>query len=119
MISYQIYKILHVVSIVMFFALYAAAAVKAQRGEKFKLETILTGVCLVIILIAGMGLVARIGIPHGESWPIWLKAKLGIWIVIGVSGHMILKRFSQFAMKYFWASSVLLVLASYLANYKP
>jgi uncharacterized membrane protein SirB2 len=115
--SYPVYKIIHIVSIVLFFALYAAAAVKAKHGENFKLEKILTGVMLLLIITGGMGLGARLGVMKG-GWPLWLQLKLGIWFVIGASGHMILKRAPHFAMKFFWIMIVLLVAASYLANYK-
>lgn len=113
--SYQVYKIIHIVGIVLFFSLYAVAA---YRGQAKKSEKIITGVLLVIILVAGMGLVARLGIPHGQPWPMWLKAKLGIWIVLGSLSHLVLKRFPGFAVKFFWIAVGLLTLASYLANYK-
>lgn len=115
--SYQVYKIIHIVSIVLFFALYAMAAVKASKGEKFKLESILTGIMLLLIITGGMGLGARLGVMKG-GFPLWLQIKLGIWFVIGASGHMILKRAPHFAIKFFWIMIGLLILASYLANYK-
>lgn len=113
--SYQIYKMIHIVSIVIFFSAYAVAA--AKQGS-IKREKIITGIALVLILVSGMGLIARLGIPHGAPWPIWIKIKLGIWAVIGTSGHMILKRWPKAAPQFFWISIGLLVLASYLANYK-
>lgn len=113
--SYQFYKMLHVISIVLFFAIYAAAAVKVQNGQKIKFETIFTGIMLFLILTGGFGL-KKFAAP-GE-WPLWLTLKLGIWCVIGFSGHMILKRYPQFSFKFFWGSVGLLTIASYLANYK-
>lgn len=113
--SYQIYKMIHVVSIVLFFSGYAVAAVKKQN---IKLEKILTGVALVLIFVSGMGLIARLGIPHGAPWPMWIKLKLGIWVIIGTSGHIILKRWPKAASQFFWIAIGLLVSASYFANYK-
>lgn len=115
--SYPVYKIMHIVSIVLFFALYAIVAVKAAKGENIKLEKILTGVFLLLIITGGMGLGARLGVMKG-GWPLWLQIKLGIWFVIGASGHIILKRAPHFAMKFFWIMIGLLLVASYLANYK-
>lgn len=112
---YQIYKMIHIVAIVLFFSGYAAAVVKK---ESIKLEKILTGIALVVIFVSGMGLIARLGIPHGAPWPMWIKIKLGIWTVIGAGGHVILKRAPKFAAYFFWFSIALLVSASYLANYK-
>jgi uncharacterized membrane protein SirB2 len=113
--SYEFYKMLHVISIVLFFALFASAAVKAQNKIDFKLEKILTGVMIFLILLGGFGLkkYAASGV-----WPLWLVLKLGIWVVVGSSAHLVLKRFPQFSIKFFWASVGLLTAASYLANYK-
>lgn len=115
--SYGFYKIIHIASIVLFFALYMSAV--AKKSEKIKLETILTGICLILILVSGMGLVARIGIPHNVSWPMWLTSKVGIWFIIGMFGHVVLKRFKQHAAKFFYFAFVLLILAVYLVNFKP
>ena len=113
--SYQFYKMIHVISIVLFFSLYGIAAnIKPVK----KLYTIITGVLLVTILVGWMGLVKYIGISHGGSWPLWLKLKLAIWFIIGASAHMTLKRFPHLAMKMFWFYVGLLTISSYLANYK-
>lgn len=113
MISHEIYKMLHVVSIVLFFSFYAASAF---RKDVRKVDMIVSGIALFVIFVSGMGLIARLGMPHGEAWPTWIRVKLGIWILIGASGHMILKRFTKFASKYFFVLIGLLMLASYMAN---
>ncbi len=114
--SYQVYKMIHIVSIVIFFSLFAATAYMQKSDKKSK---ILTGIFLVLILVSGMGLVARIGISHGSGWPTWLYMKLAIWFVVGTAGHVVMKRFPQIGVKTFWGGIALLVCASYLANYKP
>lgn len=114
--SYSLYKMIHVISIVIFFSFYAKAA---YSGKSLKSDKIITGVMLLIILIGGMGLVAKIGFSHGEGWPMWVKLKLVIWLIVGASGHMVLKRWPQHAVKAFWGGIGFLTLASYLANYKP
>jgi uncharacterized membrane protein SirB2 len=113
--SYQVYKMIHIVSIVLFFSAYAVATVK--QGS-IKLEKILTGIALVLIFVSGMGLIARLGIPHGQPWPLWIHIKLAIWVIIGMSGHIILKRWPKAAAQFFWIAIGMLVMASYMANYK-
>ncbi len=115
MISYQIYKMIHVLSLVVFFSLFAVAAYTKENSKKNK---ILTGVLILFVLISGMGLVARIGIPHGTGWPLWLNLKVAIWLIVGSVGHIVIKRFPQHGVKAFWASIGLLTCASFLANYK-
>ncbi|MAX66509.1 MAG: hypothetical protein QF441_06300 [Bacteriovoracaceae bacterium] len=110
--SYQFYKMLHVISIVVFFSLYAVAAYGAGNNKKNK---IITGIMLLVILVGGMGL-KKFAAP-GE-WPLWLNIKMVIWLIVGVFGHVIVKRFPEYAVKSFWISIGLLTLASYLANYK-
>lgn len=113
--SYEIYKMMHVISIVLFFALYASAAVKAQNKIDFKFEKIFTGIMLFFILLGGFGL-KKFAAPG--AWPLWLVLKLGIWVIVGSAAHLVLKRFPQFSIKFFWGSVGLLTAASYLANYK-
>lgn len=110
--SYQFYKIIHIVSIVVFFSLFAVAA---YTGENSKKNKIITGITLFLILLGGMGL-KKFAAP-GE-WPLWLNIKMFIWLLVGGAGHMLVKRLPKYAVMGFWFSIVLLVLASYLANYK-
>ncbi len=110
--SYQFYKMMHIISIVVFFAMFAVAAYSTENTKRNK---IITGLMLVLILVGGMGL-KKFAAPG--AWPLWLNIKMGIWLVVGVIGHVVVKRFPQFAVKTFWFSVGLLTLASYLANYK-
>ena len=110
--SYQFYKMVHIISIVVFFAMFAVAAYSGENSKKGK---IVTGIMLFFIILGGMGL-KKFAAP-GE-WPMWLNIKMAIWFIIGGLGHVVVKRFPQYAVKTFWASVGLLTLASYLANYK-
>jgi uncharacterized membrane protein SirB2 len=110
--SYQVYKMLHIISIVVFFALFAVAA---YSGENSKKNKIITGLMLFMILVAGMGL-KKFAAP-GE-WPMWLNIKMAIWLIVGALGHVVVKRFPKHGVKAFWCSVGFLTLASYLANYK-
>jgi uncharacterized membrane protein SirB2 len=42
----------------------------------------MTGISSFIILVGGMGLLARLGISHKEGWPLWAYLKLGFWLII-------------------------------------
>jgi hypothetical protein len=90
-------------------------AVAAYSGENNKKGKIITGIMLMCILVGGMGL-KKFASPG--VWPMWLNIKMGLWLIVGVVGHVVVKRCPKHAVKSFWFSVGLLTLASYLANYK-
>lgn len=96
MISYSIYKVVHLVGVIMvFLSLGGAATHAANGGERThgwrKAIAITHGVGLLLALVGGFGLLARLGIVHG-GLPGWVIAKLGLWIVFaGLIGVLIRK----------------------------
>ncbi len=85
--SYEFYKVLHLVAIIWMFVslgahgLFASLSSKAERPDLARLLAISHGLALVVALVAGFGLLARLGILAG--WPIWVFGKLGIWFLLG------------------------------------
>ncbi len=75
------------------------------------------GVGLLLALVGGFGLLARLGVVHG-GLPGWVLAKLGIWFVFaGMVGILIRKKSLA---KPLWFMTILLGgLAAYLAGSKP
>ncbi|RMG40710.1 MAG: hypothetical protein D6719_10205 [Candidatus Dadabacteria bacterium] len=47
------------------------------------------GVALIIILVAGFGMIARLQISW--PWPIWLYAKIAVWLFMALSPVIIRK----------------------------
>lgn len=112
MISYQIYKVIHLASIFIFLS---GAAVLLLSERKTMFWKILTGVASFFILFGGMGLMARLG---GGFQP-WIQAKIVIWLVVTGLGHLVAKRFASKGMAAYWATMLLAVLAASIAIYKP
>ncbi|MEM7151807.1 MAG: hypothetical protein AAF799_03150 [Myxococcota bacterium] len=88
--SYELYKVLHLLGIMVLFACLGGIAILGLRGGDERdvkpLRKVLTighGVSLLVVFVAGFGLMARIGIMSG--WPTWIFIKLGLWLVLGAA----------------------------------
>ena len=123
MISYSVYRLVHLVGIFLLFVVlgglsWSAARTGTTAAASRRLATILHGVALFIVLLGGFGLMARLGVAHGTAWPGWVWAKLGIWLLAGAA-VVIPKRKPEWALGLFLLLPVLGGLAAWLAIFKP
>ena len=84
--SYDFYKILHLTGILLTFTSlsgYIFYLIQNKTNEKAKFFSILHGVGLLIVLVSGFGLAARLG--YMQQLPNWIYIKLAIWILLGGS----------------------------------
>lgn len=88
--SYEFYKIVHYITLFIF---VSGLSISFLVENPPKLAKILTGISSVLILVAGMGLIAKgLNIGHGEKWPGWLHVKITIWALVAIGGPITAKR---------------------------
>lgn len=112
MIAYEIYKFIHIASI---FAFLMGATVLLMSRTQGKFWKIWTGVASFFILFGGMGMQARLQV----GWPAWIQAKIVLWLLITMLGHIVAKRFPQQGNKAFAGTFLIAVLAAWIALFKP
>lgn len=84
MFSYEFYKVIHLFSIILFAGVLGLSFAPSPTPKWAK---ILMGATGVLIFIAGMGLLARIG----GGWPSWVLIKMLLWVVLMVAAPLLSK----------------------------
>jgi hypothetical protein len=116
MISYAAYRVLHLVGVVLLFTAFGGMLATAGTGRN-KLAAMFHGIGLVVLLLTGFGLMSRLGISH-TALPLWIWAKLAIWLLLG--GIVVMIRKTAGPRTLLWLLIPTLgVFAAYLCIYKP
>ncbi len=112
------YKLLHILGVLAAFVslggltFQALAGGTGDRGRK--VVSITHGVALLIILVSGFGLLAKLKL----GFPLWFWLKVAIWLVVG--GLVVaIRRLPRYATVFWFGLPILGGLAAYLALYKP
>jgi uncharacterized membrane protein SirB2 len=85
--SLQFYKLLHIIGILLTFSALGGVFVYAGNGGNKegnslrKVIAISHGVGLVLLLVSGFGMLAKLGL----SFPMWVVPKLVIWLALGAA----------------------------------
>lgn len=129
MISYTVYKTVHYLGIFVLVATLAAwlgraaLAAHAPDGREAGPDAwrrrlgVLHGVALFLVLLGGFGMLARLGVDHGELLPGWVWAKLSIWVALG--GVVAFRRSSTWAARALILVPLLAWAAGWIALTKP
>ena len=121
MLSYTVYKLFHILGMLLVFVAAGGAAVHAAAGGDKEANplrrglVIAHGVGLVLLLVAGFGMLARIGASAASGW---VFGKLAIWLIMGASTVLPYK-VRGLAGAMLSLLPLLGALAAYLALYKP
>ncbi len=123
MLSYQFYKTFHILGAFTVIAMLGGIALHVLNGGTRQsnlgriLVAVLHGVALIVVLVAGFGLMARLNMMQ-QSMPIWIYVKIGVWLVLGGMGTLIYRQ-PALAKVFLVLTPVLGGLAAWMAVYKP
>lgn len=124
MFPHQLYEILHIVGIALLFTAIGGVAVHAANGGTKATSTTrplvasVHGIGVLLILVGGFGMLARMGFQHGTNFPGWLWVKIIVWILL--SGLALLPyRKPALAKPFLLLLPLLAAVAVYMVLYKP
>jgi hypothetical protein len=116
-----VYKNLHLIGV--FMILVALGGFIVQQRQSTTPErvwrrpiAITHGIGMVLALVGGFGMLARLGIFW--PWPGWVVGKIVIWLVFGILVALI-GRTPALAKPLWWSTIALGAIAAYLALNKP
>lgn len=119
--SYQFYKVLHIIGLVLAAGGVGAIILQMQLSTernfpKKKWALAVHGVGMLLIFVAGFGLMARTGMV-GQDWPFWLNLKMGIWIFFAAAPSLAM-RAPKARLWVWWVVPATLLVAIYSVVYK-
>lgn len=118
--SYELYKILHLLGLTLVVLSLGGIIVHAMNGgtkgsNSFRKGAVIThGIGLLLLLVAGFGMLARLGI---HSFPGWVAGKVVIWLALGALVAFAYRQ--SLARKLWFAVPLLVLVAATLAITKP
>ena len=125
MLSYSAWKVVHVVGLALTLLALGGASVLASVADPRapgapsaarKLAAALHGTGMTLLLVAGFGLLARLGMAR--DIPAWAWGKVGVWVVVAAL-LMVPYRRPALARPVLFLVAVLVALGTWLAIYKP
>jgi hypothetical protein len=124
MFSHAFYNVVHIVGIVLAMSALGATAVHALNGGTRQtnraraLVAARHGAGVLLILVGGFGMLARLGFRHGANFPGWLWVKLAVWVTVAALVVVPYRR-PALAKPVYLALPILGGVAAYMAIYKP
>jgi hypothetical protein len=112
--TYFDYKFLHI--LLAFSYLYLLVA--ACYNPKVKFYKLAVGFISLILFISGIMAMGSLSIPHTGPFPVWVWAKISVWLILSIAPPIIIRRTPHLA-KYACVVFFLLILfAAFMGVYK-
>jgi hypothetical protein len=113
----ELYKVLHVLGLALTALGLGAILGAGKEGGGRRPGLVLHGLGIVVLAVAGFGIMARLGYNEPSKWPSWLIAKMVVWL--GLAASPLLVRFGLPRFLGWVIVAGLVVLAAWLALAKP
>ena len=118
--SYEFYKIMHLTGLVLLFSgLVTLLTLKvtgvALEGSPKKFAFLTHGLGLLLLLVGGFGLLARLNMMH--PFPNWVYVKLASWLFFG--GIIALIKRKNLGWSFYVLLLCVFVITGYVAITKP
>lgn len=117
----EVYKLIHIIGIFLILVPLGGIILHVMNGgtrnyPNRKFAAITHGIGMVLTLVAGFGMLARLGIM--SSLPVWVIIKLLFWFNLGVLPFFAYRNHAR--AKYYWMMTIVISgLAAFLAVFKP
>lgn len=125
MISYSVYKLLHIIGLTGLLLTTGAALLAsssgAQLAKPIKRKLFIGhGISLFLLLLAGFGMLARLGIGTTDNpgWPNWVILKIVVWLILGGSLALIIRK-PELSRMMWVVITLLVIFSAWLAIFKP
>ena len=121
MLSHATYKLIHLGGIfLLIFGLggvwaLVTAASKQTRTALHRLLMALHGAAMLVILVGGFGMMARLQISH--QWPTWIWIKLVIWLLLAALPALMRRRLGPAGL-WLLLAPLLATIAAYAAIFR-
>lgn len=119
---YVAYKLLHYAGLFLLFtSLGGLCAVRLGQGQGAEGERwlkLLHGMALLMAIVAGFGMLARLGQASPAAWPAWVWLKLALWAALGAA-PVLIKRAERLAGLLLVLLPLLGLFGAFLVLYKP
>jgi len=115
MFSVIFYKAMHLTGLFMAFMGLAVLALGPEPSNRRR-AIIFHGIGLTLALVGGFGMAGKLGMM--ASFPAWLLVKTVLWLLLGAL-PVLMRRIPAVANMSWWALPLVVVIAAWLALYKP
>lgn len=118
MLTYQTYKMLHYLGLILLFFGIGGVMIPSIAGLKLEgkprmVAFITHGIGMLLLIVAGFGMLARLQL---EGIPSWIHVKLAVWLIMGLAIGLA-KRMPSWLVLI--AILAIALIAPYMAIYKP